>query len=135
MFSTSDEPCDAKNEEQKAVCTNNVITQLMQCNLPRMQRQDSKLPQCNNNTDLELYRNILANLSKNNKETEKCDLFLKTVISILGQLRNLHPGKIPIEIQLLLVTNTVTQVIKSNICNFNVTCINTILFTLIRLMC
>jgi hypothetical protein len=72
---TSIDPCDANNEQLKTVCTNDVITQLMQSNFPWMQRQDSKLRPCNTEgDDLEMYKNILFNLSRKFVDTEKCDL-------------------------------------------------------------
>jgi hypothetical protein len=113
-FSTSDDPCDAKNEQKKTVCTNDVIRQVMKCNLPWMQRQDSKLQQCNTEIDdLELYGNILFNLSKKFVDTEKCERLNCNANSWTTKEFTYweQPSVNNSQIELLLVCNTVSQVI------------------------
>jgi hypothetical protein len=65
-LSTSNDPCDTDNKHQTTTCTNDVITQMMKCNLPWTKNQNSKFPQCDLETDLDLYKNILVNMSRLN---------------------------------------------------------------------
>jgi hypothetical protein len=65
-LSTSNDPCDTDNKHQTTICTNDVITQMMKCNLPWMKNQNPQLPQCDPETDLDLYKNILVNMSRQN---------------------------------------------------------------------
>jgi hypothetical protein len=111
-LSTSVDPCDVNNEQQTTVCTNDVITQVMKCNLPWMQKQDSKLPQCNTE-DLELYRNILFNLSRKFVDTEKCELLNCNVNSWTTKefTHREAPTNNNTSIGVLLSWNTVSKVI------------------------